>query len=1043
MIEKLVNWALDHKTLMTAIFGLLCGLGVVAWNALSIDAYPDISDTTVQVVTQVPGLATEEIEQQISIPVERAVSGIPNLVTMRSKNSFGLSTVILVFDDGVDDYWARQRVNERLVGLDLPYGAVPELNPLTAPTGEIFRYIVESPDGSHDLRSLTDIHKWTIIPHLRQISGVADVSNYGGITTQYQIELSPERLMEYGISLSDITEKIEQNNLNAGGSVLSEGSLSYVIRGIGLIDDLEGLGNIVVKTVGGSPVYLKQLGELKYGNLERKGVLGFSDDEREYDDAVEGIVQMLRGENPSEVLKSIHASIDELNNEILPPGVEVHPFLDRTDLVGETLRTVSHTLLIGMLLVIVVLMIYLGSFRGALLVAITIPISLLVAFILMKITGIPANLLSLGAIDFGILVDGAIVMMETILKKRERHPDEELTLADVKQRASEVARSIFFSTIIIITAYMPLFAFEHVEAKLFTPMAYTVGYALVGALITSLLLTPALSFMAYQKPRKLYHNRWLEKLTHWYHRHINNLMEKSRAVVAVLLIILAGSVALSITVGKDFLPPLDEGSVWVQVQLPSGISIEKSKKMADDLRHVLKSFDETSYVMTQLGRDDEGAECFSLSHVEAGVGLKPYNTWKSGRTKAELVQAMADSIAKMPGYQVGFSQPIIDMVMDQIAGTHSDLAIKIYSDDIAESRRVAEQVVAAISEIEGATDVAIDQEPPTPQLQISVDRASIAQYGLNVADVTELIELAIGGRAISQIYVGSKVYDVTCRYAERYRNTPEQIGSLTLTNEAGVKIPLSAVADIKMVLGSSTIMREMASRYTLVRVNLRGADLSTFVAEADKRIAQQVKYDPETTHLHWAGQFENRNRAFNRLGLVVPLALVVMFILLIFAFGKVRQAGLLMFVVPLALFGGMAALNVRGMTLNVSSAVGFIALVGVAIQNGVIMISHINNLRLRGRDLRKAVVDGATHRMRPVLLTASVAVLGLFPASISTGIGSDVQRPLATVIVYGLLFATIVTLFILPTLYYMVERRAEKREAAKQVTLTDDKSLAK
>ena len=1043
MIEKLVNWALDHKTLMAAIFGLLCGLGVVAWNALSIDAYPDISDTTVQVVTQVPGLATEEIEQQISIPVERAVSGIPNLVTMRSKNSFGLSTVILVFDDGVDDYWARQRVNERLVGLDLPYGAVPELNPLTAPTGEIFRYIVESPDGSHDLRSLTDIHKWTIIPHLRQISGVADVSNYGGITTQYQIELSPERLMEYGISLSDITEKIEQNNLNAGGSVLSEGSLSYVIRGIGLIDDLEGLGNIVVKTVGGSPVYLKQLGELKYGNLERKGVLGFSDDEREYDDAVEGIVQMLRGENPSEVLKSIHASIDELNNEILPPGVEVHPFLDRTDLVGETLRTVSHTLLIGMLLVIVVLMIYLGSFRGALLVAITIPISLLVAFILMKITGIPANLLSLGAIDFGILVDGAIVMMETILKKRERHPDEELTLADVKQRASEVARSIFFSTIIIITAYMPLFAFEHVEAKLFTPMAYTVGYALVGALITSLLLTPALSFMAYHKPRKLYHNRWLEKLTHWYHRHINNLMEKSRAVVAVLLIILAGSVALSITVGKDFLPPLDEGSVWVQVQLPSGISIEKSKKMADDLRHVLKSFEETSYVMTQLGRDDEGAECFSLSHIEAGVGLKPYNTWKSGRTKAELVQAMADSIAKMPGYQVGFSQPIIDMVMDQIAGTHSDLAIKIYSDDIAESRRVAEQVVAAISDIEGATDVAIDQEPPTPQLQISVDRASIAQYGLNVADVTELIELAIGGRAISQIYVGSKVYEVTCRYAERYRNTPEQIGSLTLTNEAGVKIPLSAVADIKMVLGSSTIMREMASRYTLVRVNLRGADLSTFVAEADKRIAQQVKYDPETTHLHWAGQFENRNRAFNRLGLVVPLALVVMFILLIFAFGKVRQAGLLMFVVPLALFGGMAALNVRGMTLNVSSAVGFIALVGVAIQNGVIMISHINNLRLRGRDLRKAVVDGATHRMRPVLLTASVAVLGLFPASISTGIGSDVQRPLATVIVYGLLFATIVTLFILPTLYYMVERRAEKREAAKQVTLTDDQSLAK
>ena len=1038
MIEKLVGWAIDHKAVTAAVFGLLCIAGIISWNALSIDAYPDISDTTVQVVTQVPGLATEEIEQQISIPVERAVSGIPNLVTMRSKNSFGLSTVILVFDDGVDDYWARQRVTERLTGIELPYGAVPELNPLTAPTGEIFRYIVESPDGSHDLRSLTDIHKWTIIPYLRQISGVADVSNYGGITTQYQIELLPDRLTEYGISLADITEKIEQNNLNAGGSILSEGSLSYVVRGIGLISDLEGLGDIVVKTVNGTPVYLKELGNLQYDTLERKGVLGFRDDEHNYDDAVEGIVQMLRGENPSEVLERVHTSIDELNNEILPKGVKIHPFLDRTSLVGETLKTVSHTLLIGMLLVIVVLMIFLGNFRGSLVVAITIPIALLVAFVFMKLTGIPANLLSLGAVDFGILVDGAIVMMENILKKRERHPDQELTAGDAKQRASEVARSIFFSTIIIITAYLPLFAFEHVERKLFTPMAYTVGYALIGALLTSLLLTPALSYLAYRKPRKLYHNKWLEKINNAYNHHIGVLIEKSRAVIVVLLLILGGSIVLSITVGKDFLPPLDEGSVWVQVQLPPGLSIEKSKKMADDLRDVLKEFDETSYVMTQLGRDDEGAECFSLSHIEAGVGLKPYNTWKSGRNKAELVEAMSKAIEKMPGYSAGFSQPIIDMVMDQIAGTHSDLALKIYSDDIDESRRVAEEVANVVAQIEGASDVAVDQEPPTPQLQISVNRTSIAQYGLNVSDVTELIELAIGGRAISQIYVGSKVYDITCRYAEQYRNTPEKIGNLMLTTADGVKVPLSAVADIKMSLGASTIMREMSRRYTLVRINLRGADLTTFVEKADKLISQQVQYDHEKTSLHWAGQFENRNRAFNRLGLVVPLALMVMFILLIFAFGKVRQAGLLMSVVPLALFGGMLALNVRGMTLNVSSAVGFIALIGVAIQNGIIMISHINHLRLRGYELKRAVIEGASHRMRPVLLTASVAVLGLFPASISTGIGSDVQRPLATVIVYGLIFATIVTLFILPTLYYMMEKRVAEK-AALQVSEPSDK----
>lgn len=1025
MIKKLVNWSIDHEILMISIFVLLCLVGVIAWNGLAIDAYPDISDTTVQVVTQVPGLAAEEIEQQITIPVERAVNGLPGLNTMRSKNAFGLSTVVLVFDDGVDDYWARQRVTERLVGIELPFDATPELNPLTSPTGEIFRYVVESPDGSHDLRSLTDIHKWTIIPYLRQIAGVADVSNYGGITTQYQIELKPERLTAYGISLDDITEKIEENNLNAGGSMISEGSLSYVIRGIGLVSDLEGLGNIVIKSYEGIPVFLRDLGDLKYGTLERKGVLGFSDDQRDYDDAVEGIVQMLRGENPSDVLDRIHVAVDELNEEVLPPGVKIHPYLDRTDLVGETLKTVMHTLLIGMLLVVVLLFIYLRDWRGSALVAITIPIALLVAFVLMKITNVPANLLSLGAIDFGILVDGAIVMMETILKERETRPGVPLDEQVVKHRAGLVGRSIFFSTIIIITAYMPLFAFEHVERKLFTPMAYTVGYALFGALLVALLLTPCLSYMTYRKPRKVYRNRWLEKLNEAYEHRVEKVISKGRMMVVVLVCILLGSGVLAITVGKDFLPALDEGSIWVQVQLPSGISIDEAKKMSDDLRHTLKNFDETSYVMTQLGRDDEGAECFSLSHVEVGVGLKPYKTWKSKRTKAELIEAMSDSIAKMPGYQVGFSQPIIDMVMDQIAGTHSDLALKIYSDDNDQSRVVAEQVVKVLSEIPGATDVAIDQEPPTPQLKIIVDRDRIAQYGLNVSDVAQLIELAIGGKAISQIYQGSKVYDVTCRYAENYRDTPEKIGTLLLTNSEGAKIPLSAVADIRMDLGANMIMREMNRRYTLVRLNLRGNDLTTFVNEANRRIKEQVMYDPESTTLHWAGQFENRNRAFSRLGLVVPLVLAVMFVLLIFAFGKVRQAALLMIVIPMALFGGLLALNVRGMTLNVSSAVGFIALIGVAIQNGLIMISHINNLREEGIELRQATIQGAAHRMRPILLTATVAVFGLFPASISTGIGSDVQRPLATVIVYGLLFATVVTLFVLPTLYYLIEKRKE------------------
>ncbi|MEG0789586.1 MAG: CusA/CzcA family heavy metal efflux RND transporter [Alistipes sp.] len=1019
-MKRLIYEAIHRRGLMFVLFALLGVVGYYCWTKLAIDAYPDIADVTVQVVTQVPGLAAEEIEQQISIPIERAMSGMPSMKVMRSKNTFGLSTVILVFDDGTDDYWARQRIQERLIDVELPYGAVPGLNPLTSPTGEIFRYVVES--KNHDLREITDLHKWVIIPHLKQVTGVADVSNYGGITTQYQIEIDPAKMEQYHISLSDITEKIEKNNLSAGGSMLSHGDLSYVIRGIGLVKGLDDLGNIVVKTENGVPIYLNDIGKLKYGALERKGVLGFTDAERDYSDGVEGIVQMLRHQNPSEVLKGVKAAIEELNDGILPQGVSIHPFMDRTELVNTTLHTVSHTLIEGVLLVLLVLMLFLGSWRGAVLVVVTIPLSLLIAFILMKLTDIPANLLSLGAIDFGILVDGAIVMMETILKKRESTPNEELTKEGIVKRATDVARPIFFSTLIIITAYLPLFAFEHIERKMFTPMAYTVGYALIGALSVALLLIPGLAFIAYRMPRKSYKNRWLERLTDLYHRQVSKIIERPRKIFAPLAVILVGAGVLSMTVGKDFLPPLDEGSIWIQVQLPPGISIEQSKRMGAELRTELKKFDEVSYVMTQVGRDDEGAESFSLSHIECGVGLKPYKTWESGRTKAELIEAMDEQLKKIPGLSIGFSQPIIDMVMDQIAGSHSDLAVKIYGDDLAQTRRVAEQIEQTVKKVPGAVDVAIDQEPPLPQLQIIADRERIAQYGLNVSDVTELIELAIGGKSISQIFVGSKSYDVICRYNENYRNTPEKIGSLMLTTADGIKIPLSQVAQVKMTTGASTITREMNERHLTVRVNLRGVDLTTFLHNANRAIANEVTYDHETVHTKWAGQFENQHRAYSRLAIVVPLALAIMLLLLIVATGKFRQAATLMSVVPLALFGGMLALNVRGMTLNVSSAVGFIALFGVAIQNGVIMISHINNLRKDAEiPLKQAVLEGTRHRFRPILMTASVAILGLLPASLSTGIGSDVQRPLATVIVYGLLFATVITLYILPALYYMIE----------------------
>lgn len=1020
-MKKVILFAIKRRKLIISLFLLIGLFGYYSWKQLSIEAYPDIADVTVQVITQIPGLAAEEVEQQITIPLERSLNGMPGLHVMRSKSTFGISAVILVFEDGVDDYWARQRVQERLADIDLPYGVVPGLNPLTSPTGEIYRYIVES--KSHDLRELTELNKWVIIPRVKQVTGVAEVSNFGGITTQFQIEIDPKKLEQYKLSISDVTDKIEKNNTNAGGSLLPRGEISYVIRGIGLVKDLCDLGKIVVKTKDGVPVYLEDLGELKYGSLERKGVLGYTDKKRDYSETVEGIVQMLRYENPSKVLEGVHRAVDELNNNILPAGVVIHPVMDRTNLVNTTLETVSHTLSLGVLLVIFVLIIFLKNWRGALIVAITIPLSLLIAFILMHLTNVPANLLSLGAIDFGIIVEGSIVILETILKKREDHPVEELDETSIVDRTIEVAKPVFFSSIIIITAYLPLFAFERIEKKLFTPMAFTVGYALIGALAVALILIPGLAYSIYKKPQKIRKNRWLEKLTDLYNEHIKRILDKPKVVFIPLCFILAATILLTITVGKDFLPQLDEGSIWLQIQLPPGISLEKSKEMSDSLRQRIIKYDEVTYVMVQTGRDDAGTEPFSTSHLECSVGLKPYKEWKSGKSKYDLVREMSADLNKMPGYSIGFSQPIIDMVMDLLAGTHSDLALNIYGENFDESRQVAEDILKELKTIPGAADVAIDQEPPVPQLQIHADRDKIAQYGLNVADVAELIEVAIGGKAISQIFIGDRVFDIICRFNEESRNTPEKIGNLMLTSASGTKIPLSQVTNISLSTGASLIAREMNKRYIIIRLNLRGTDLTTFLKQANDKIENNVRYNHENNYLKWNGQFENQSRAYARLSMIVPLALLIMFILLFGTFNKVNQAGLIMSVVPLALFGGMLALNIFGMTLNVSSAVGFIALFGVSIQNGVIMISHINTLRTSGMDLKQAVIAGTRHRFRPIIMIATVAVLGLLPASLATGIGSDIQRPMATVIVYGLFFATIITLYVLPPLYYMMEKK--------------------
>ena len=1023
MINHFVSACLHKRWLAVAAFVLVAIFGYVSFKTLAIEAYPDIADTSAQVITQHPGHAAEEVEEQITIPLERELNGIPGLAVMRSRSTFGLSLITLVFRDGVDDYWARTRIRERIADAELPEGARPQLDPLTSAVGEIYRYSLESKTRS--VRDLTELQTWVVIPTLKQVFGIADVSNFGGETTEFQIALDPSKLAQFNLSLSQVSSAIKANNANAGGSLLVRGEQAAVIRGIGLIRSLDDLGNIVVSSQQGTPIFLKSLGRLELGALTRNGIGGKDG----APDVVTGIVLLLRGGNPSRVLENIHKKVDALNHGILPPDVKVVPYLDRTELVNTTVSTVSHTLLEGMGLVVIVLLLFLGSVRTALLIAVTIPLSLLFAFILMATTDIPANLLSLGAIDFGILVDGAIVVVENVLRRREEKPEAALSEEDVRGAAVQVARPMFFATVIIITAYLPLFAFQRVERKLFTPMAYTMGYALAGAILVALALIPGLALFALRRPRKVFRNPAIAWLRARYERILGWLLALPRRALIPGLAAAALAIILSLTIGREYLPELDEGSLWMQVMLPPGISLEKASEMASELRRATQESPEVSTIVTQLGRTDDGMDPWTPSHIEAFVGLRPYDTWPRGMTKRDLIARLEQRYKKLPGVTVGFSQPIFDMVNDKIAGAHSELVVKVYGRDFSVTRPIAGKVASVLETVRGAADVTVDQEPPLPQLQIEVDRAAAARFGINVSDIADLIEIGVGGRSIGSIFQGERRYDVTARYLAEARSSPEAIGNLMLTAPDGQRIPLSQVAHIGLREGESTITREMNRRHMTVRLDLRGRDLSSFLAEAQAKLAPIVAALPEGTELSWGGQFENQNRAQARLAIILPLVLAIIFLLLYGAFGTLRHAALILVSVPLALLGGMLALHLRGMTLNVSSAVGFIALFGVAVQNGVIMVSALNRARDSGLPLPAAVLQGASERLRPVLLTATVATLGLLPAALARGIGSDVQRPLATVLVGGLVTATLLTLVLLPVLYLVMERRFQSAES--------------
>ncbi|GGF06442.1 cation efflux system protein [Aliidongia dinghuensis] len=1021
MISKLVSLCLDKRLVVVMIAVFAAVYGYYSWTQLAVEAYPDIADVTAQVTTQAPGLAAEEIEQQITVPLERALAGTPGLSTMRSSSTFGLSLITMVFRDGAEDYWERERINERIQQVALPPGITPGLDPVTSPIGEIYRYTLES--DTKNLMELSEIQRWIVIPALQQVPGITNVDNFGGFTKQFQLELDPKALLRYGLALNDVVTAINANNANAGGSRITRGEQAYVIRGIGMVHSLDDLGNIVVTQANGAPVLVKDVGKLQFSHQEREGILGKDGNP----DTIEGICDLLKGENASEVLKGLHAKIAELQKKLDPMGVKIVPYIDRDELVHATVSKVGHTVIEGVGLVFIVLILFLGSPRSAMVVAVTIPMALVAVFAIMNAFKMPANLFSLGSIDFGIIVDGAIVVTEAILRRREDAPKEPLTPYDIKETAQHVIRPIFFATLIIITAYFPLFAFERAEAKLFSPMAYTVGFALFGALLCTLTLIPGLAYMAFRKPRPVFHNKPLIWLQARYQALLGGLLDRPVIAYGLTGLTFAAVVVLGLTVGRDFLPDLDEGALWLQVQLPTGLSLEQASEFAGELRRAIREFPETSYAITQLGRSDDQTDPWTPSHIEAPVGLTPYDTWPHGETKAQFVAKLNERLNQLPGFQVGISQPMIDGVNDMVGGAHSPLVIRVFGPDFKELRRIGNGIVDVLKGIQGTADAAIFQEPPIPQMVVNINRAAAARYGINVQDITNLVQTGVGGSPIGQVYVEDRVYGITVRFPAEARKDPETLGNLTLTAAGGAKVPLAQLASIKLQNGESTIAHEMNERNITVRIDLEDRDLTTYLAEAQQKIGQAVHFDPQKYRLEWAGQFENQRRAEARLVLILALVMGLMLLFLYIGFGLMRQAALVLGVVPLATLGGLIALHVTGETLNVATAVGFIALFGVSVQNGIIMVANLNRVREHEGRLQSAVLAGATERFRPVLMTATVATVGMLPAALATGVGSDVQRGLATVVVGGLVVATLLTLFILPTLYFALERYVERR----------------
>lgn len=1018
MFAALTSFALKKRLILVLFWLLLAALGVWSFTALKIEAYPDLSDPQVTVITQYPGYAPEEVEQQVTIPIERALTGVPGVIARRSRTIFGLSVIDLTFEYDADLYRARQLVLERLRDAELPPGVEPTLAPPTTPAGELYRYVLES--DRLDQQALREIQDWVIAPRLMQAPGVGDVFAFGGLVKQYEIAVDPMALYKYGLSIRHIAEAVAANNENAGGSLIRSGEQALVVRGIGRLRTVADIDNVVVAVRDGAPVFVRDVARVRVGHEPPTGIFGL--DERS--GLVEGIVAMRRDENPSETLRGVREAVEELNRTGLPPGVRIRPIYDRTELVANTLRTVSRTLAEGLTVVFLVLLFFLGSLRAAVLTALVVPLSLLFAFLAMHVFGVTASLLSLGAIDFGIIVDGTLVMVEAMLRRLRQagEVDEKGQVRVLGETALLLQRPIVFSLVILITAYLPLFTLERVERRLFMPMAFTIVAALTGALLLTVTLVPALATRLLPASRP-WSNPLLVWLNRRYERDLRYLLRHAWLVAAGTGALILATLALAAGLGTEFLPHLDEGVIWVRVILPPGSSLERSAEVADRLRELARHSPEVLLVSSQTGRQTSNTEPFGPNRIELLIALRPYAEWPPGKRKMDLVRELSERFrSHIPGAAFNFTQPIIDMVMEAVTGSSADLAVLLSGPDLRVLRAAAAETLEILREIPGAADTAIEQEGDQPQVRIRLDRLQAARYGINAADLQQVIELAIGGRPVSTMFEGERRFDIVVRYVPEARSTLADIGHLLVPTADGGRVPLSQVAAIEVADGATIIARRENQRLVSVRTNIRGRDQGSFVAEAQRKFRERVKLPPGYT-VQWGGQFENLDRARRRLAWILPFTVAIIFGLLYWTFGAIRDALMVLTVIPFSVVGGIIALRLRGMPFSVSAAVGFIALFGVAVMSGVLYISEINRLLCEGRrSLEEAIVEGARTQLRPRLMLLTVAMLGILPAALATGIGSDVQRPLATVVLGGLASTLVFTLLALPALYYLVRR---------------------